>query len=93
MLLGSSYLLVVVCPVLSVNLYLTQTLIRINVSASGFWLLFMSAVGPGKYLVAFDNNETMECPSNCLCVESRTSAIPPDVPPIQALQRPAGAPP
>jgi len=53
----------------------------------------MSAVGPWKYLVAFDNNETMECPSNCLCVESRTSAIPPDVPPIQALQRPAGAPP
>jgi hypothetical protein len=53
----------------------------------------MSAVGPGKYLVAFDNNETMECPSNRLHVESRTSAIPPDVPPIQALQSSAGAPP
>jgi hypothetical protein len=53
----------------------------------------MSAVGPGKYLVVFDNNETMECSSNRLCAESRTSAIPPDVPPIQALQRPAGDPP
>jgi len=53
----------------------------------------VSAVGPGKYLVAFDNNETMECSSNRLCVESRTSAIPPDVPTIQVLQRPAGAPP
>jgi hypothetical protein len=53
----------------------------------------MSAVGPGKYLVAFDNNEMMDCPSNRLHVESRTSAIPPDVPPIQVLQRPAGAPP
>jgi hypothetical protein len=36
MLLGSGYLLVVVCKVLSVNLYLTQTLIRIDVSASDF---------------------------------------------------------
>jgi hypothetical protein len=53
----------------------------------------VSAVGPGKYLDVFDNNETMECPSNRLRVESGTSAIPPDVPPIQVLQRPAGAPP
>jgi len=53
----------------------------------------VSAVGPGKYLVACDNDEMMECPFNHLHVESRTSTIPPDVPPIQALQRPAGAPP
>ena len=53
----------------------------------------VSAVGPGKYLVAFDNNQTLECSSNRLRVELRSSALPPDVPPIQALQRPAGAPP
>jgi hypothetical protein len=59
------------------------------------WLFdnVVSAVGPGKYLVACDNDEMMECPFNHLHVESRTSTIPPDVPPIQALQRPAGAPP
>jgi hypothetical protein len=36
MLLGSGYLLVVVSPVLLIHLYLTQTLIRINVSAGDF---------------------------------------------------------
>jgi hypothetical protein len=53
----------------------------------------LHAVGHGKYMVAFDNGETIECCSNCLCVEARTSAIPPDVPPKQVVERPANAPP
>ena len=44
-------------------------------------------------MVAFDNGETFECCSNRLRVEARTSAIPPDVPPEQAVERPANAPP
>jgi hypothetical protein len=29
--------------------------------------------------------------SNCLCIEARTSAIPPDIPPEQTFERPANA--
>ena len=53
----------------------------------------LHAVGHSKYMVAFDNGETFECCSNRLRVEARTSAIPPDVPPEQAVERPANAPP
>jgi hypothetical protein len=42
-------------------------------------------------MVAFDNGETIECYSIHLCVEVRTSVIPPDVPPKQAFERPANA--
>jgi hypothetical protein len=52
----------------------------------------VNAVGHGIYMVAFDNGETIECCSNRLCVKARTSAIPPDIPPEQALVRPANAP-
>ena len=48
----------------------------------------LHAVGHSKYMVAFDNGETFECCSNRLHVEARTSAIPPDVPPEQAVKDP-----
>ena len=53
----------------------------------------LHAVGHGKYMVAFDNGETIECCSNRLHVERTTSSIPPDVPPQQAIERPTNVPP
>jgi hypothetical protein len=37
--------------------------------------------------------ETIECCSNCLRIKARTFDIPPDIPPQQALERPADASP
>ncbi len=53
----------------------------------------LHAVGHGKYMVAFDNGETLECCSNRLRVERSSSSIPPDNPPQQAIARPSNAPP
>jgi len=52
----------------------------------------VNAVGHGRCMVSFGNGETIECCSKCLRVKARTSAIPPDNPPEQALERPADAP-
>ncbi len=53
----------------------------------------LHAVGLGKCMVAFDNGETIECCSNHLRVKARISAIPPDDPSKQAVERPTNAPP